>query len=322
MLALCPQRAAAAEATAREAGDLARAERLIEGEELDEARKILDRLIRKNRVLDQALLARSTLNFVEGRVGEGRRDLERALAVNPGLRQGWLNRAALDMSETRYESALEALLKARELDPAAPDNGLNLGAVLVLQGRLEEGAAWFEEYLRLHPRSAQALYLVSTNYAMAGHADPAVEHLARAIAVDERWRLRARTDPNFADLERHTPYRRLLETDTFKLPAGTLTAGQVFDLPYDVGRGPLLEAVMNAVQMSGRAVEPQVEVTHGWTLLWTDYRIKMTPTAEGGTRVELAAPGGNFTSAAWERESSDFFREITVQLVRLRRPSR
>lgn len=298
---------------------LARARTLLDQERLDEAEETLAVLFRHRPVPAEAYLLRSTLHFMEGERDSGREDLDQALEIDPGLREGWLNRAALDLSERRFDGALNALLKARDLDPAAVENSLNIGAVLVLMGRMDEAAGSFADYLEQRPGSAEAAYLVASNYGMAGALDPAVQHLREAIALDERSRLRARTDPNFADLSSQPAFDRLLREDPYTPPPGSHTRSRSFDAAYDSGRGRLLEAVMNALQLSGRPMEQRVEVTPDWALVWSDLRVKVSP--DGPTRgiVELSAPAERFAPETWEAETDALLREIAAQLIQLGR---
>ncbi|NJL27825.1 MAG: hypothetical protein HC897_07965, partial [Thermoanaerobaculia bacterium] len=66
--------------------------------------------------------------------------------------------------------------------------------------------------------TADAYYLVAANYALVGQEAPAVDHLQRAIELNERLRLRARADDRFVRLE-GAALRRLFETDLYRPPA-------------------------------------------------------------------------------------------------------
>ncbi|MDX1504052.1 MAG: tetratricopeptide repeat protein, partial [Thermoanaerobaculia bacterium] len=308
-------------ATAASAGEVvARGQELVDAGRLDEAAALLAGHLRRSPRDADAHLLLSTVRFLDGDTERGRESLERALELDPTLRQGWLNRAALDLSERRLEPALEALYRARDLDPSATDNALNIGAVLVLQGRLAEASEQFRDYLAETGDTAEAYLLVASNFAMAGYSALAIQHLGRAIEIDERIRRRARTDPNFRALAGELEFQQLLDHDGYLPPPGSLTARQTFDAAYDGGRGRLLQAVLNVLQVSGRSFDPQVEVTAGWSLLWSDFRIKVLPESPGTGAVELTAPPGRFTPAEWERQTGVFFREVAVELARMKRP--
>ena len=297
---------------------LARAQELVDSGNTAEARQLLDRLVKKSPKSAEAHLLRSTVHFVEGDLEAGRRDLDRAIALDPSSRQAWINRGALDLSEQRYESALEAFQKGRTLAPEATENALNIGAVLLLMGRLPEASQEFQAFLAASSRTADALYLVATNYAMAGYAALSVEFLKEAIEKDERARLKARTDPNFSDLARQDRFERLLGTDTYTPPPGAYQAARTFDASYGRGEGLLLEAVLDSLLLSGQPFDRRVEVTPGWALIWGPMRIKISQGPRDEGLIQLSAPPERFTPAQWTRDSQAFFEAVTVRLHALR----
>lgn len=267
-----------------------------------------------------ALLVRSEANLMLGEIATGRSDLERSLALDPTQRQGWLNLAALEIADQRYDPALVAMRKARELDPGAPENELNLAAVELLAGRLPEASRGFAAYLARNPGSADAAYLVATNYALAGYAGLAAQHLQQAIANDERSRLRARNDPNFSAILGAPQIGKLLTEDSFVAPAGAYFAERSFPSRYAApDGGPLLQSVLDAVQLAGETYDPRVEITPAWALLWGDLRIKITNRGDQGV-VELSASATAMKPEAWERRSQDLLQRIGAALaVRLAR---
>lgn len=295
--------------------DLASASALIESAEPDQALAVLDRLVKRRPKDARALLLRSTAHFMLGHMAEGKRDLDRSIALDPTNRQAWLNRAALDLAEERHLQALEAFEHAETLDRSATDNSLNIGAVLLLLDRFEEAEDRFKRYLARHPGDPEARYLVASNYAMRGFVQPVLANLGRAIALDEKFRRRARADPNFAPLSAKPEFLRLLETDSYRHPAGSRIATHTFEgIPYLPGESPVLDAVIGALQLSGRSFEPQVEVTPSWSLVWSDLRIKVSDDRAGGTKLELSAPPGQLNADQWRRLTADLLLGIKVQL--------
>ena len=302
---------------------LARAEALLEGGGPGAALEALEPAFASRPPSPRALLLASSARFMLGDVERGRRELDRALELDPGLRQGWLNLAALELSEGDYDAAAGALERARDLDPRADDNDLNLGAVRLLQGRAEEAAALFQSYFEDNPGSGLAVYLVASNYALAGHAEAAISLLERAISLDERVRLRARTDPNFADLESRSDFQRLLGTDGYAPPPGARTARQSFEPTYAAGQGRLLPAVLDALQESRLPFDPRIEVTPGWALIWAEgLRVRVANADDGRGEVVFTAPPDSASDAEWAALTGDLYRRITIQLVRRREPDR
>jgi tetratricopeptide (TPR) repeat protein len=72
-----------------------------------------------------------------------------------------------------------------------------LAAPLLDEGRFDEALELFAEGLHEHPGNASLLYNLACAEARAGHTEDAITHLREAIAADDRWAERARTDPDF-----------------------------------------------------------------------------------------------------------------------------
>ncbi len=313
LLALCPAVVGASPQAAEE--PLARAQELLDGGDAQKALQILNMAVKRKPPNAQAYLMRSTALFMVGDLEQGRKDLDRSLKIDPQLRQAWLNRAALDLSEQKYSAALAALTKAKQLDPSAPDNDLNIGAVQLLQGNLQEATSFFQAYLQKNSSSAEAFYLVATNYAMAGYAGPAIEHLRRAVEIDEKSRLRARTDPNFRELESNSRYQLILGTDGFRAPPGSYQRLVTVETPFEGTDSVLLRAVLDALQFSNQPFDRRVEVTPDWALIWGEMRIKLSNNEAGQGQILLSAAADQYTPGQWQQQTDDLIREITVRLT-------
>ena len=306
---------AAAAATAQTtAQTLAQAQELIDARNPAPALPLLNGLLQREPGNARALLLRSTARFLGDDLAGGKKDLDRALELDPTLRQGWLNRAAFEVAGKRYDAALAAFGRAETLDPRAPENDLNIGAVFLLQGKLQAASGRFESYLQKQPGIADASYLVASNYAAAGYAALAVANLRRAVGLDERSRLRARTDPNFAGLSSDAHYQELLAEDTYKPPAGAHLASRTYDLPYDAAEGTLLSSVVEAMQLAGERFDPRVESTPDWALIWGDLRVKVAKGPGGKGLVQASAPFERMPAAEWQRRTTKLFQQIAVQI--------
>lgn len=290
------------------------ANELIADARPEEAIELLDKALKRRPDDARALLLRSTAYFMLGKMVEGKRDLDRAITLDPANRQAWLNRAGLEVAQEDYEAALRSFGRAETLDPAAAENSLNIGAVLLLLDRFDQARDRFKDYLARNPSDPEARYLVASNYAMRGFAQPALANLSRAIALDEKIRRRARTDPNFAPLGQSASYQDLLKTDSFRLAPGSMIRTQSYKEPYLAGQSSVLDAVISSLQLAQRAFDPRVEVTPGWALVWSDARIKVSDDGDGGTRLEMSAPPKRFSPAEWQEFTEELFRNIKVQL--------
>lgn len=292
---------------------LARAQSLLDSGDAEAALKLLEGQ-GANSKNAQVWLLRSTAHFLLGERELGVQELDRALALDPKLRQGWLNRAALAVAEQRYDDALAAFGSAEKLDPESADNHLNIGVVLLFKKQLPEAASRFRRFLDAEG-SAEASYLVAMNYAIAAQPSLAVEHLRKAIALDERMRRRARADESFLGIAADAGYQRLL-TESPRRPAeDDYIASQVFEVPYQGAQGRLLPAVLDALQLEGERFDNNVEVSPTWALIWGDLRIEVRSEGDGGL-VEISAPGSSVSLSDFQRRTEALFRRIQARLLK------
>jgi tetratricopeptide (TPR) repeat protein len=314
------QPAPAAAAGQAPADALARAAELIDAGNPSEAITLLDARLRQSEE-PRALLLRSTARFLLGELDPGEKDLRRALELDPSQRQGWLNLAALELASKHYEPAYQAFLRAETLDPKAPDNDVNLGATLLFLGRLEDASARFERYLAAQPNSGDAYYLVATNYAASGYSALALRHLTDAIRRDEKTRLKARTDPNFSQIAVTPDYQRLLATDIFVPPPGSLQASDVIAAPYSDSDTRVVSAILDALGALHIPFDRRVEVTPEWALVWADMRIKVRRQTADQTVIEVSAPPASFTPQAFEQRTRTLFNRARAVILSYRSTS-
>lgn len=310
-----PRPAVAAPRPQDGAAELAAVQELLDAERPEEALARLEPYLARNPDHPGALLARGTARLMLGQVEGGRHDLERSLALDPKARRGWLTLAGLEVAEGRNDRALTAFRRAEQLDPGALDNDLNIGAVLLLQGELRPASERFAAYLAAAGDSADAAYLVATNYALAGYAALAIQHLRRAVGLDERSRLRARSDPNFRDLLASPSFAELMAADTYRPPEGAYTAARTFSARYRPDGTGLLAAVIEALQLAGTSFDPRVEVSDRWALIWGDVRIKVGNTVGGQGLVQVSAPADRMTPGEWRDRTERLFRDVTARLA-------
>ncbi|MEM8994150.1 MAG: tetratricopeptide repeat protein [Acidobacteriota bacterium] len=272
-------------------------------------------LLRRATMTPEARLLRGMARVMLGELKSGGADLEKAVAEDPTLREGWMNLAGLEIAEGNFAEALGLLEKALPLDPEAPDIHLNLGAVLLMLGRTDDADTRITRYLELD-RSAEARYLVASNYALAQDGVKVVEYLRQAIAIDERLRMRARLDGRFSSID-DMDYRVLLHSDSYRPPANHRTAAAAFKTPYDQKEPTLLYAVLDSLQESSFVYDPEVESTARWALIWgPKARIKVH-TQDNGTGVVLMSGPPEATSAAeWQRTTQELFRAVHRRLDR------
>ena len=273
-------------------------------------------LLKRTNLTAEARMLRGMARVMLGELRSGGADLEQAVREDPSLREAWLNLAGLEIAEADYSAALGFLEKARALDPNAPDVQLNIGAVLLMLGRPEDAKTPIARYLQLDP-SAEARFLVASNYALAGRPVEVVQHLREAIRLDERLRLRARRDGRFAGLD-HMDYRVLLHSDLYEAPAGYHRSAAAFKTPYDQQEPRLLYAVLDSLQEIGFSYDPEVESTARWALIWSEKaRIKVHTQENGTGVVSMTGSPEKSSQSEWQRLAQDLFRAVHGRLDRM-----
>jgi tetratricopeptide (TPR) repeat protein/tRNA A-37 threonylcarbamoyl transferase component Bud32 len=155
------------------------------------------------------------LLFAQGRKEQALAEMKTAVDLHPGYGENHrvLGRSYFQLG--RYDDALRAYTRWTELQPDNPlgfqglgaayqakgenasavenyrralairPNGrsyFNLGTILLVQGRLKEAAAAFEDALRLEPTALRLIYLGNT-YARLGQARSAREQYLRAVEL-------------------------------------------------------------------------------------------------------------------------------------------
>jgi hypothetical protein len=171
----------------------------------------------------------------------------------------------------------------------------------------------FRVYVTRAP-GGQAHYLVGSNLARAGYAALAAESLSNAIDSDVRWRARARSDANFSSVLSSPAFRDLLTRDRSAQGPTSSTARQTLAAPYDIDSGRVINAVIDGLRDAGEKVEPLVEVTEGWSIVWAgDLRARIEPGPDPATTwVTLGTSG---LDPNWEARSQRAFRQILVRLT-------
>ncbi len=253
-------------------------------------------------------MLRGSARILLGELKTGGNDLEEALKRDPTLRRAWMNLAALDIAEGKFASAFEYFKKAQALDPAAPDSYMNLGACLIMMGRSAEAREHFDRYLALR-HSAEDFYLVAANYALGRVNDQAVKTLEKAIAVDERMRLRARSDDRFLGVDT-LEYRVLLFTDSYQPPGDHYQTAAAFEQPYSQKNDRLLRAALEAITRAGLRYEPELEATAKWVIVWGDLRMKISNQENGTGVISLSAPKSRFSPELWTQKTQEIFRSV------------
>ena len=256
-------------------------------------------------------MLRGTARIMLGEIKAGAELLESSLEADPSLREGWLNLGGLEVAEGKYEKALAAFQKAHDLAPDRPESHLNLGAVLVLLDRRVEARDHFDRFLRLEGGTADGHFLVAANYALAKLEHLAIEHLAKAIQLDESKRMEARQDRRFLALD-SMEYRILLLNDQYEPPPDYHKYAAAFRKRWKQSEPALLYAVLDALAAQGMPYRGEVESNPRWALVWAErnVRIKIENQDNGTGVVRMSAPPSEFTPDEWQQMCHELLRRV------------
>jgi tetratricopeptide (TPR) repeat protein len=97
----------------------------------------------------------------------------------------------------RFDVALEALRLVADQEPKRLEAWLGMGWCLKRLGRLDEAILALEQGLAASPREPLLLYNLACYHSLAGRVPAAIEHLTKAISLDDRYRDLTTAEPDF-----------------------------------------------------------------------------------------------------------------------------
>ncbi|MFM8497488.1 MAG: TPR end-of-group domain-containing protein [Planctomycetia bacterium] len=133
-----------------------------------------------------------------------RRLLDRALALLSELPEPTRSLPGTQMLEGealralgRWEDALDPLRAVTSQEPDRLEAWLGIGWCLKRLGRLDEAIAVLEQGLEATPLQPILHYNLACYLSLGGRVQGAIEHLARAISIDGRFRDLTEVEPDF-----------------------------------------------------------------------------------------------------------------------------
>jgi tetratricopeptide (TPR) repeat protein len=97
----------------------------------------------------------------------------------------------------RWEESLVALRLVTDQEPKRLEGWLGMGWCLKRLGRLDEAILALEQGLTASPREPILLYNLACYHSLAGRVPAAIEHLTKAISLDDRFRDLSDAEPDF-----------------------------------------------------------------------------------------------------------------------------
>ena len=86
----------------------------------------------------------------------------------------------------------------------------NYGVSMANQGNQEDAERYLAKALKLAPMSDYIYYALASTFALQEHVEAALEHLQKAIQLNERNRYMARNDSDFSKLEEDPRFTELI----------------------------------------------------------------------------------------------------------------
>lgn len=159
------------------------------------------------------LLARASLELLEGRPARAGELLDQALNIDPDDPRILYNRSLAWEQQGNHDRAMEKARRAAELAPELPDPRHQIGRLYTRQFDYESAEAEFRRAVEIDPRYAKSWVGLGWVEAHRARYDAAIEMYTRALELDdsiaEAWALRGnahwksgRTSESIADYTR------------------------------------------------------------------------------------------------------------------------
>ena len=165
-----------------------------------------------------------------------------------------------DLAEqSRWEESVAAFEAAVAHDPHDAKAWMGIAHGLKQLGRFREGVEAMERAFAANPKVAVFLYNSACYHAMAGHTGLAIEVLAKAIAMQPKWRETAKIDSDFTAIRRDKAFLAVIRD---REPARWMEA----DLKQGVAladRGRCEEAVATLRSLTER----HAHLTEAWVAI-------------------------------------------------------
>ena len=150
----------------------------------------------------------SVTQFENGVKQFNRQKFEKARPIFERL----VNLPARDLAERAqvYLNICKQRLSHLSPRPKTIEDFYNYGVSMANQGNQEEAERYLAKALKLAPKSDYIYYALASTFALREHVEGALEHLQKAIELNERNRYMARNDSDFSKLEEDPRFTELI----------------------------------------------------------------------------------------------------------------
>jgi len=163
---------------------------------------------------DPAILYNRGNTYYElGRYDEGLADYNRSLELRPDD-PGTLHNRGITYDELeRYDEALADYNRSLKLRPDNAHTLHNRGITYLHLKRYDDAITDFKHSLELRPDDPSSLYNVACLFSIQGKSDDALVYLEKAITLDKKYKEKAKTDEDFANIRDDPRFKKLIEPD-------------------------------------------------------------------------------------------------------------
>jgi tetratricopeptide (TPR) repeat protein len=189
---------------------------LIEEEEFDEIKSILDRTVELDSNNNYPLAWKGLALFIKSKWSEALIEFDRVLESDTGNHVAWLYRANSLHNLGRYEEAIDSYERAVEFKPDDHKAWYNLGVSLADLGRYEEAIDSYERAVEFKPDDHQAWYNLGVSLANLSRYEESIASFEQSIEFkpdkNEAWFNRGISLANLSRYEESiASYERAIE---------------------------------------------------------------------------------------------------------------
>ncbi len=159
---------------------------------------------------DQAWYNRGVTLYDSGRYEEAISSYDKALEIKPDNDAAWYNRGLALANLGRYEEAIASYDKALEIKPDKDEAWTNYGFALHQLGKFEEAYLCYDRALAINPDSDSAWYNRACCFALQNQIESAIEDLAKAISLNNKFQEMAKTDTDFDNIREDARFKALV----------------------------------------------------------------------------------------------------------------
>lgn len=134
-----------------------------------------------------------------------------ALALDPACYQALNGKGATYAFQGRYDEGIALIEQALRLNPSFAYAHFNLGLANELAGRWDAGIKAYSDAIRLDANDPWSYYGIASIYGRRGNVAKVLEYLRPAIALESEVKAVARTEQDFAPVQKDPDFQALIK---------------------------------------------------------------------------------------------------------------